>query len=97
MSGVDDDVKEACALCGRRVARLTKHHVRPRQYGGTDTENLCSGCHRQVHAFYTNRTLARELATLEDLRNDPEIQRYLQWARRQSDRHIPVRRSRRRR
>ncbi|HTE21399.1 MAG TPA: HNH endonuclease [Armatimonadota bacterium] len=86
-----------CALCGREVAALTKHHLRPRAQGGTETAPLCTGCHRQVHALYTNRTLAGELASLERLREEPQIQRYLAWARRQSDRRIPVRTSRTRR
>jgi hypothetical protein len=71
--------------------------VRPKQFGGVLTEELCSGCHRQVHALFTNRTLAHELDTVEKLREDPQIQRYLSWAQKQSDRHIPVRRSRSRR
>jgi hypothetical protein len=79
------------------VERLTRHHVRPKQFGGVLTEELCTACHRQVHALFTNRTLARELYTIEKLREDPQIQRYLRWAQKQADRHIPVRRSRTRR
>jgi 5-methylcytosine-specific restriction protein A len=86
-----------CALCARQVGRLTRHHVRPRQYGGTLVEELCQACHHQVHALFTNRTLAAELDTIAKLREDPQIQRYLAWARKQQDRHIPVRRSRSRR
>jgi len=86
-----------CALCGREVDQLTRHHVRPRQFGGVLTEELCVACHHQVHALFTNRTLARELDTIEKLRQDPQIQRYLRWAQKQPDRHIPVRRSRSRR
>ena len=29
---------------------------------------VCSPCHRQVHALFTNRTLAGQLDTLEKLR-----------------------------
>jgi len=61
------------------------------------TAELCSACHRQVHAMFTNRTLALELDTIEKLREDPQIQDYLRWAQKQPDRHIPVRRSRTRR
>jgi 5-methylcytosine-specific restriction enzyme A len=86
-----------CALCGRQVSRLTKHHLRPREHGGTETALLCSGCHRQVHALFENRTLADQLDTLEKLRAEPQIQRYLRWARRQKGEHIRVRKSRSRR
>ena len=89
--------EEACALCEREVGRVTKHHLRPRAEGGTETAPLCSGCHRQVHALFTNGTLAAELDSLEKLRQNPQIRRYLGWARRQSDRHIRVRKSRARR
>lgn len=89
--------EETCALCGRRVERLTRHHLCPREHGGAETVLLCGGCHRQVHALFTNRTLAAELDTLEKLRRDPAIERYVAWARRQADAHIPVRRSRSRR
>jgi len=83
-----------CELCEREVARVTRHHLRPREHGGTETALLCSACHRQVHALFTNRTLAHELDSLEKLRAHPQMRSYLRWARRQADRHIPVRRSR---
>ncbi len=89
--------EETCALCGRQVERLTRHHLCPREHGGAETVLLCGGCHRQVHALFTNRTLASELDTLEKLRQEPAIERYVAWARRQPDAHIPVRRSRSRR
>lgn len=61
------------------------------------TVDLCAACHRTLHRFYTNRTLARELSSLEALRADPDIQRYLDWVRRQPDRAIRVRTRRARR
>lgn len=79
------------------MERLTRHHLRPRAHGGTETVLLCSGCHRQVHALFENRTLAEELDSLEKLRQDPQIRRYLSWAKRQKGGHIRVRRSRSRR
>jgi hypothetical protein len=50
-----------------------------------------------VHSFFTNRTLATEKYSIEALRQDPDIQRYLAWVRKQPDRAIPVRSSARRR
>lgn len=87
----------ACALCGRVVAVLTKHHLRPKEHGGVETALLCAGCHRQVHALFTNRTLADEYDSLEKLRADPAIQAYVRWAGRQQDRRFRVRKSRGRR
>jgi hypothetical protein len=76
-----------CGLCGRAFPRsgLTRHHCLPRQKGGTseDVELLCSQCHSMVHATYTNRTLAGQYATLEELRQAPELAKYIHWVRKQ--------------
>src|SRR5262245_18414209 len=87
----------ACALCERRVARVTEHHLTPRSEGGRETAAFCSACHRQVHALYENRTLAAKLDSIARLRAAPEMRRYLPWIRKQADRHVRVRRSRSRR
>ena len=91
------DPDSPCALCGRVVSKLTRHHLRPKEHGGTETADFCSGCHRQVHALFTNRTLASQLDTLEKLRADPEIQSYVKWAARQPDGKFRVKRSKSRR
>ncbi|MFQ3536028.1 MAG: HNH endonuclease [Aggregatilineales bacterium] len=83
-----------CALCGRQVSRLSRHHLVPKSEGGTETVGLCSPCHATLHKFFTNRTLARQKYTLEALQQDPDIQRYLAWVRKQPDRLIRVRRKR---
>jgi hypothetical protein len=76
-----------CSLCGRpfEQKRLTKHHCRPKQKGGgpDDVELLCSQCHGMVHATYTNATLARLYATIEELRQAPELQPFLRWVKKQ--------------
>jgi hypothetical protein len=90
-----------CALCGRTVSRVSKHHLVPKSEGkpegGTLIAMLCAPCHRTLHSFFTNRTLATEKCTLEALRQDPDIRRYLAWVRRQPDRVIRVRASTRKR
>ncbi len=76
-----------CGLCGRAFARagLTRHHCLPRQKGGTseDIELLCGQCHSMVHATFTNRTLAQQYASLAELRQAPELEKYLRWVRKQ--------------
>jgi hypothetical protein len=76
-----------CGLCGRAFQRsgLTKHHCLPRSRGGTssDVELLCSQCHSMVHATYTNRTLASQYASLDELRQAPELEKYIRWVRKQ--------------
>jgi 5-methylcytosine-specific restriction protein A len=94
---LDHFTQGACALCEREVARISKHHLIPKSEGGTETIDLCSACHKTLHKFFTNRTLAKELNTIDALRQNPEVRRYLAWVRKQPDRSIKVRTSRRRR
>ena len=86
-----------CELCGREVHQTSRHHLIPKSEGGKITADLCSPCHKTLHRFFTNRTLAKELHTVESLRNDPEIARYLDWIRKQPDRLIRVRENKKRR
>lgn len=85
---------QTCSLCERIVHATSKHHLIPKSEGGELTVALCSACHSTLHRFFTNRTLAREKCTLEALRADGDIQRYLNWVRRQPDRRIKVHRKR---
>lgn len=86
-----------CALCEREVAQLTDHHLVPRSEGGTETVPLCHPCHKSVHAFFSNKALARLHPTVEALRAAPEMERYLAWIRKQPDRPIRVYKSNERR
>jgi len=78
---------ETCELCGRHVPRrLTSvHHLCPRSHGGgPDGEViLCKLCHSFLHATFTNSTLAEEFSSLDALRRDPEVRRFVRWARKQ--------------
>ena len=85
-----------CELCRREVPETTVHHLVPRDEGGRNgpTADLCPACHRQVHALFDNRTLARELPSLESLRGDPRVGSFIRWVRKQDPaRRIRVQRS----
>lgn len=76
-----------CELC-KREASTTEHHLVPREkkkkveeFGAT--ANLCKDCHRKIHATFDNKKLARELNTIEALRNAPELQGYFKWIKKQ--------------
>lgn len=88
-----------CSLCERPFARtdLTKHHCKPKQKGGgpEDVELLCPQCHGMVHATYTNATLARSYASIEELRQAPELARFLAWVKKQPPSRRKRNRSRR--
>lgn len=71
-----------CELCKRSgVPKLTEHHLIPREEGGRDKETvlLCEDCHKQIHALYTNKELAMRLNTLEKLKCDYKIEKYLKY------------------
>ena len=74
-----------CQLCQREVEQYTSHHLVPRSRGGRfgPTVMLCSTCHRQLHALFSEATLAKELNTVEMVRSNPQMADYLRWARRQ--------------
>jgi 5-methylcytosine-specific restriction protein A len=100
-----------CNLCEREVPRslITLHHLRPREKGGTAEHRtpLCRPCHKQLHAVYSNKTLAQSLDSIERLKRAPELQLFLGWIRKQkanrnfrtitSNDHPGGRRTRRRR
>jgi 5-methylcytosine-specific restriction enzyme A len=79
-----------CALCEREVRQVTKHHLVPRSEGGREVVNLCQPCHKTLHSFFTNETLLKELHTIDSLRAEPEIARYLAWVRKQRDTRFKV-------
>ena len=74
-------MNERCALCKRKGTQLTKHHLLPREEGGMVEHIvlLCEACHRQIHALYTNKELAVRLNTLQKLKGDSKIKRYIQF------------------
>ena len=75
----------ACELCLREAERYTVHHLVPRAKGGRfgPKAKLCPTCHRQLHAFFSEATLAKELHSIDLIRANPQMSEYLRWARRQ--------------
>jgi SPX domain protein involved in polyphosphate accumulation len=80
---------QPCELCQREISALTEHHLIPRQKTkrkGLDpspTIQICSACHRQIHTLYDNSHLALYLNTLEKLKQDPQLQKFLCWVHKQ--------------
>lgn len=86
-----------CALCGRDVRALTEHHLVPRSKGkkgqALPTVLICSACHRQLHVLFTNEELARDFNTLEKLRENEAVRRFVKWIRKQHpETYVRVRR-----
>lgn len=74
-----------CELCEREGVETTVHHLLPREMGGNHgpTANLCIPCHKQIHALYTNQELAARLATLQELKEDEQLSKFIKWIRKQ--------------
>lgn len=74
-----------CELCGRDEVTLTEHHLIPKEMGGTFlvTAMICISCHKQIHALYTNEELAARLPSIEALRADEKLSKYIKWIRKQ--------------
>ncbi len=85
-----------CALCGRPLgARVEWHHRVPKSKGGTETVPLHPICHRAIHAQISNHELAGELADMEELRAQEDVQRFLRWiANKPPDFYAPTRQRR---
>lgn len=92
--------EDYCELCERTGVITTEHHLIPREERGKDTPTvrLCLPCHRQIHALYTNRVLGLRLNTIEKMKADERIARYLNWIKKQNPENIiTVKKSRQRR
>lgn len=74
-----------CELCHRESNSYTVHHLIPRAEGGKfgPTALLCPTCHRQLHANFSEGTLAKELNSIDRIRSNPEMAIYLSWVRKQ--------------
>ena len=77
------DDTATCELCRRQVPRrlITQHHVKPKSEGGKHSHKtpLCKPCHKQVHATFSNKQLARLYDDLEALLSAESLQPFLKW------------------
>jgi 5-methylcytosine-specific restriction protein A len=73
-----------CPLCKHlyEPSEITKHHLIPKSRKGKVTIGICSPCHKQIHAVYSEKELERSYGTLEKLLEAPELQSWLRWIRR---------------
>ncbi|WP_347861205.1 HNH endonuclease [Salimicrobium sp. PL1-032A] len=78
-------MEDICELCWRYPVKTTEHHLIPKQHGGVHgpTAQLCSPCHRQIHALFSNQELARFYNRLERIQDHPDMKNYLKWIRKQ--------------
>ncbi len=89
-----------CELCKRNVSFVTKHHLIPLEKGGkkldTDIIQLCQTCHSAIHALFTNRELASRFNSLDRIKNDLKIKKYLKFIKNvPANSNVPIKKSRR--
>ena len=75
-----------CPICGRPMvpgASTDRHHWVPRKEGGSDWSYMHRICHKKLHSLFTERELAREYASAEQLLAHPDIAAFVKWVRRQ--------------
>ncbi|WP_293981228.1 HNH endonuclease [uncultured Clostridium sp.] len=87
-----------CELCNRSVSIITKHHLIPLEKGGKklDTIHLCPTCHTAIHSLFTNRELASRFNSLELIKKDFKIKKYLKFIENiPGDSYVPIKKSRR--
>ena len=77
---------DTCPLCERPIpphARASRRHLTPKLKGGRHrgTVRLHQICHSAIHARYSEAEIARRLADVESLREDPELARFVAWVR----------------
>jgi 5-methylcytosine-specific restriction endonuclease McrA len=82
-----------CELCGRMVGEVTKHHLIPRtrhsnkknkkEFDRVEVRTrlalFCQPCHKQVHAILSEKQLERDYNTLEALRAQAELAKFVTW------------------
>jgi len=75
----------SCELCHRSGIEITEHHLTPKEEGGTNgpVASLCIACHKQIHTLYSNKELALCLHTLEQLKSDLSMRKFISWIRKQ--------------
>jgi len=90
---VNDENTRHCKLCGSEHL-ITFHHLIPKSCHTNKwfkknftkqemTENgvdLCRKCHSFIHKQFSEKTLGRELNTLEKLQANEVIAKYAKWA-----------------
>jgi len=70
------------------VGKPVTHHLIPKQkFRGKSSDAqtiiICSRCHKQMHKLYDNYTLKRRLSAITELKNDPKMQKFVRWVRKE--------------
>jgi hypothetical protein len=92
-----EDDAEICKLC-EREQDLTFHHLIPKkahnksrvkrmhtkEYMVHEGIDICWDCHRMLHRTYRHELLALEYYTLELIKQNPKVIRFISWVSKQN-------------
>ena len=83
---------KTCELCEQEVEKTTKHHLIPRTTHRNKwfkknytkeqmhtTVDLCKPCHKEIHRQVPEKEMGRDYNSLEKLKNQENIQKFLIW------------------
>ena len=68
-----------CQLCERETDLIRRHHLIPENRKQSDVIQVCRQCGSQVHLLFTNKELEKELYTVDKLKDNPKMKKYLDW------------------
>lgn len=87
--------RQFCKLCARDAV-LSFHHLIPRKMHRrqhfrkkftkqqlAEGVYICQLCHRGIHKLYDEMTLAKEFNTLDKLLEDADVQKHINWVKKQ--------------
>lgn len=83
---------KSCELCEREVSSTSRHHLIPRTLHTNkwfkknftreqmiETVDLCRPCHKQIHKLIPEKKMGRTYYTLEKLREEAQVAKFLKW------------------
>jgi len=89
---------KVCPLCEREVNKTTDHHLIPdskdkrsnkvkKKHKSELTVAICEDCHHQIHALFDNNELKNNLNTVEKLKANEKMQKFIKWIGKKDPRH----------
>ena len=98
-----------CESCERDLPALTRHHLIPKKRHRNrrirrmfdkgrlhEVAFVCRPCHDHIHKLFSEKELASEFNTMGKLREEPQMQTFISFIRKQPATFKPKRRIRRR-
>ena len=76
-----DNELDICPLCDRPLTDSTRseHHLIPKSQKGKETVTIHRLCHDAIHSRFRNKELAKRFNTIEAIKTDPAIQKFIAW------------------